>query len=92
MSHDFLDKALEVRVGEEISNPPFLSFLKEKLAEYPGEIEILQFPGGYSNLTYLIKKGSAEFVLRKPPHGANIKSAHDMGREYRVLCLQSAVD
>ena len=85
MANKFLDRAQAIRPGEEISNPLFLSFLNEKLAEYPGEIEILQFRGGYSNLTYLISKGSAEFVLRKPPLGANIKSAHDMGREYKVL-------
>jgi aminoglycoside phosphotransferase (APT) family kinase protein len=91
MASNFLDHAQAIRPGEEISNPPFISFLEEKLAEYPGEIEILQFPGGYSNLTYLIKKGSSEFVLRKPPHGAKIKSAHDMGREYRVLCLLKPV-
>ena len=91
MASNFLDHAQAIRPGEEISNPPFISFLEEKLAEYPGEIEILQFPGGYSNLTYLIKKGSSEFVLRKPPHGANIKSAHDMGREYKVLSLLKPV-
>lgn len=87
MGDEFLDRARDVRAGEEISNPLFLAFLEEKLAEYPGEIDFLQFPGGYSNLTYLIKKGSSEFVLRKPPHGANIKSAHDMGREFKVLSL-----
>ena len=91
MTLNFLDKAREIRAGEEISNPPFLTFLEETLAEYPGDIDILQFPGGYSNLTYLIKKGSSEFVLRKPPHGANIKSAHDMGREYKVLSLLKPV-
>lgn len=91
MALDFLDKAQEVRAGEEINNPAFLAFLNDKLAEYPGEIDVLQFPGGYSNLTYLIKKGSSEFVLRKPPHGANIKSAHDMRREYKVLSLLKPV-
>ncbi|RLD20041.1 MAG: phosphotransferase family protein [Bacteroidetes bacterium] len=87
MGEEFLDKARAVRAGEEIDSLPFLDFLKERLADYPGEIEILQFPGGYSNLTYLIKKGASEFVLRKPPLGANIKSAHDMGREFKVLSL-----
>lgn len=49
--------------------------------------EIGRFTGGYSNLTYLLQTGSNEYVLRKPPAGANIKSAHDMGREFRVLSL-----
>ncbi len=50
-----------------------------------GALEIEQFPRGYSNLTYLLRLGGQELVLRRPPFGANIKSAHDMGREYRIL-------
>tara|TARA_B110000211_G_C13995789_1_gene516124 strand:+ start:1 stop:981 length:981 start_codon:yes stop_codon:yes gene_type:complete len=48
-------------------------------------LEVLQFPSGYSNLTYLLKLGKKELVLRRPPHGAKIKSGHDMGREFRIL-------
>ena len=48
---------------------------------------ISRFPGGYSNLTYCLSSKEKEYVLRTPPHGANIKSAHDMGREYKVLNL-----
>ncbi len=49
--------------------------------------EIGRFTGGYSNLTYLLQTENKEYVLRKPPAGAHIKSAHDMGREFRVLSL-----
>jgi aminoglycoside phosphotransferase (APT) family kinase protein len=45
----------------------------------------MQFPSGYSNLTYLLEWGHRELVLRRPPFGANIKSGHDMEREYNVL-------
>lgn len=48
---------------------------------------ISRFPGGYSNLTYCLTTKEKEYVLRTPPHGANIKSAHDMGREFKVLNL-----
>lgn len=48
---------------------------------------ITRFTGGYSNLTYLLQTNGKEYVLRMPPHGANIKSAHDMGREFHVLHL-----
>ncbi|TAH12253.1 MAG: phosphotransferase family protein [Sphingobacteriia bacterium] len=48
---------------------------------------ISRFPGGYSNLTYCLSTKAKEYVLRTPPHGANIKSAHDMGREFKVLSL-----
>jgi aminoglycoside phosphotransferase (APT) family kinase protein len=91
MKSPFLDKPQAVRSGEDISNPRFLAFLNDKLSRYPGQIKVQQYPGGYSNLTYLIAKGPAAFVLRKPPLGANIKSAHDMSREYRVLSLLKPV-
>lgn len=48
---------------------------------------ITRFTGGYSNLTYLLHTTEKDYVLRRPPVGANIKSAHDMGREFRVLSL-----
>jgi len=48
-------------------------------------LEITQFTSGYSNLTFCLKTKDAEFILRRPPVGANIKSAHDMGREFTVL-------
>jgi aminoglycoside phosphotransferase (APT) family kinase protein len=48
-------------------------------------ITVAQFARGYSNLTYLIGVGERELVLRRPPLGANIATAHDMGREVRVL-------
>lgn len=50
-----------------------------------GEITVAQFTSGYSNLTYLVGIGAHKVVLRRPPHGANIATAHDMGREVRVL-------
>lgn len=46
---------------------------------------IEQFPHGHSNLTYLLRMGELEMVLRRPPFGNQVKSAHDMSREYRVL-------
>lgn len=48
---------------------------------------ITRFPGGYSNLTYSIQTDNQQFVMRMAPPGANIKSAHDMEREYKVLQL-----
>ncbi len=64
-----------------------VSFLEDQLDDAPKEIEVKQFPSGFSNLTYLITAGEKEYVLRRPPFGANIKSAHDMGREFKVLSL-----
>src|SRR5207253_456433 len=50
-----------------------------------GPLTVEQFPHGHSNLTYLLRLGQAEWVLRRPPFGNQVKTAHDMGREYRVL-------
>jgi aminoglycoside phosphotransferase (APT) family kinase protein len=48
-------------------------------------IKVEQFPGGHSNLTYLLRFGEQEFVLRRPPFGPVPQKAHDMAREYRIL-------
>ena len=50
-----------------------------------GEFVIKQFPSGFSNLTYMIKVGARELVLRRPPFGKKAKTAHDMSREYKIL-------
>lgn len=62
------------------------NYLRENikgLSEEP--IEVKKFPAGYSNLTYLIKIGEWEAVLRRPPLGMIPPKAHDMEREYRIL-------
>src|SRR5207302_10920865 len=48
-------------------------------------VTVEQFPGGHSNLTYLVRDGERELILRRPPIGSSVKTAHDMGREHRVL-------
>lgn len=80
-----LDKATDIRKGEELDIEVLKSYLKTNLEGFSGELEISQFPSGFSNLTYLLKSGDKEYVLRRPPFGANIKGGHDMHREYRVL-------
>ncbi len=48
-------------------------------------ISVSQFPGGHSNLTYLVRFGGHEMVLRRAPRGVDVKTAHDMRREFDVL-------
>ncbi len=81
------DKTVAARPGEALDAARLNDYLRDKTTEIGQIIEISQFPGGYSNLTYCISTSTKDFVLRCPPHGANIKSAHDMGREFRVLSL-----
>src|SRR4051794_38231657 len=85
MAATVLDQPQQVRSGEELDGQRLEAFLKMRLPELTGSLVIEQFPKGFSNLTYLIRIGQREMVLRRPPFGAKIKTAHDMGREYRIL-------
>jgi aminoglycoside phosphotransferase (APT) family kinase protein len=80
-----IDRAENVREGEELDLGALEAYLREHLPGAAGPIEIEQFPRGFSNLTYLLRLGERELVLRRPPFGAKIKSAHDMGREFTIL-------
>lgn len=83
------ERAAPVRAGEELPIEALASYLFAQLPElreyFGDEIRVAQFARGYSNLTYLIGVGERELVLRRPPFGANIATAHDMSREVRVL-------
>jgi aminoglycoside phosphotransferase (APT) family kinase protein len=50
-----------------------------------GDLTASLIPGGRSNLTYLLRTGSLEYVLRRPPLGHVLATAHDMAREFRVI-------
>lgn len=87
---DLIDKTRKVREGEELDIEKLGAYLDRELGP-GGPLEIEQFPGGHSNLTYLVRRGDDEYVLRRPPFGSKVKSAHDMGREHRVLSKLSTV-
>ena len=74
-----------VRTGEELDVEALRTYLNAALGAEGSYLEIRQFPGGHSNLTYLIRYGSNEFVLRRPPVGPVAPTAHDMPREYKLL-------
>jgi len=81
-----VDETRPPRPGEELPLERLAPYLRAQLgigADPP--IDITQFPGGHSNLTYLVTIGARALVLRRPPFGSKVKGAHDMGREVRVL-------
>ncbi len=86
-----LDSTSPVRSGEELPVDRLEACLRQHFPDVPGSLVVEQFPHGHSNLTYLLRLGDKEFVLRRPPFGNQVKSAHDMSREYRVLSKLSAV-
>jgi len=81
----YLDHAAPTRPGEELPVEQLATYLKQHGPAFTGSLTVEQFSHGHSNLTYLWRFGSTELVLRRPPFGNQVKTAHDMGREYRVL-------
>ena len=79
------DSSTRIRSGEELNANQIDPYLKAHVPGLSGQPVISQFPGGASNLTYLIEYPGVELVLRRPPFGHKAKSAHDMGREFRIL-------
>jgi aminoglycoside phosphotransferase (APT) family kinase protein len=80
------------------TNPPGLDLdaLGSWLAAaVPGAGSVLSaelIAGGKSNLTFAVSDGSAEWIVRRPPLGHVLATAHDMGREYRVMSALQDTD
>src|SRR5579884_3394136 len=85
------DTTTPVRPGEALALDRLEAYLKQYLPDVHGPLAVEQFPHGHSNLTYLLRCGPRELVLRRPPFGNQVKTAHDMGREYRVLSRLHAI-
>jgi aminoglycoside phosphotransferase (APT) family kinase protein len=82
---DFTDQPRPVRQGEELDCDRLAAFIRRELPDLAGELTVQQFPKGHSNLTYQLQIGDQQLVLRRPPLGAAIRTAHDMHREYAIL-------
>jgi aminoglycoside phosphotransferase (APT) family kinase protein len=82
---DYLDQPAPVRPESSFDVAALAAWLRTREGDLEGEPELLQFGRGYSNLTYLLRFGARELVVRRAPPGVKIKSAHDMGREFRIL-------
>jgi aminoglycoside phosphotransferase (APT) family kinase protein len=74
-----------IRPGEELDLAKLEPFLRSHFPDESGSLVVRQYPSGHSNLTYSVQLGSREMVLRRPPFGSKVKTAHDMSREFRVL-------
>ncbi|MBI2170213.1 MAG: phosphotransferase family protein [Actinobacteria bacterium] len=61
-------------------------------ADGSGPLRAEMISGGRSNLTYGVGNGIREWVLRRPPLGHVLPTAHDMGREYRVMTALAGTD
>lgn len=87
-----------VRGGEQLDWARLEGYLREHLdagavagLDLAQAMQVGQFAGGHSNLTYLVRFGAVELVVRRPPLGPVAPKAHDMAREYRWLAALHAV-
>ncbi len=80
-----LDEPAEVRQECAFDLEALAAWLRARDDSFAAPFELRQFGRGFPNLTYLVRSGEREVVLRRAPAGVHIKSAHDMGREFRIL-------
>lgn len=79
------EQEIDVEASPDFNWRAVQSFLSAKVPGLRGSMRVFRFPGGFSNLTYLVRVGETEMVLKRPPAGPRPKGAHDMGREYQIL-------
>lgn len=77
-------EVIDVRPEERLEVTRLEPYLREHLP-VSGDFALRQFGGGHANLTYLVRFGDREYVLRRPPLGPVPERAHDMRREHAVL-------
>ncbi len=85
MSEQWVDRTKPIREGEAFELDKLLKYVMNNICGLKGKAKIEQFPGGHSNLTYLLRVGDRELVVRRPPFGRKAKGAHNMKREYQIM-------
>ena len=79
MPHQMSKDTIPIRKRGRIESIKSKIYLRASIVNLPGNpLEVLQFSAGHSNLTYQIKIGDWEAVLRRPPLGPVAPKAHDM--------------
>jgi aminoglycoside phosphotransferase (APT) family kinase protein len=77
---------IAIRSGEDFDHEAVAAYLRANLSGIGADpLEVRQFPAGRSNLTYLLRIGEWEAVLRRQPLGPVPPKAHDMEREAGLL-------
>ena len=89
------DESRPVRDEDAFEVEAVAAWLRENATAYVEDLDgtptVRQFPGGASNLTYLLAYPRRDLILRRPPVGAKAKSAHDMGREHDIQAALAPV-
>ncbi len=80
-------------VPEGIDAPRVEAWFAESIPGAEPPLTYERISGGRSNLTYEVKdSGGGAWALRRPPLGKRLGSAHDMGREHRVIAALAETD
>jgi len=79
-----IEGASSVRAEDSFDLEAVRTWLAGHGVELAGDVEIQQFGGGASNLTYSLRTAEEDLILRRPPKGKKAAGAHDMGREFRI--------
>ncbi|WP_078428240.1 phosphotransferase family protein [Alkalihalobacterium alkalinitrilicum] len=85
MNKELDEQLIAVRSGEGFDQESLRQFLLQQKFIPNEPLEVKQFPSGSSNLTYAIRCGEWEGVMRRPPFGKLPPKAHDMKREANLL-------
>jgi aminoglycoside phosphotransferase (APT) family kinase protein len=87
------DESRPVRDEDAFDVGAVAAWLREHARSYElvGSPEVRQFPGGASNLTYLLSYPGLDLILRRPPVGSKARSAHDMAREHDIQAALAPV-
>lgn len=88
MTHE----VMVVRPDEQVDLQALQAYLAAHLPACSGTLTLQQFHGGHANLTYLLRLGTQSWVLRRPPLGPTLPTAHDMRREFRILSALAQTD
>jgi aminoglycoside phosphotransferase (APT) family kinase protein len=85
MSSKLIDQPKDVRAEDALDINAVDAFVKAHYPDARGNLEIKQFRGGASNLTYQLNFENASLILRTSPKGTKAKGAHDMAREHKIM-------
>ncbi|SDI09670.1 Predicted kinase, aminoglycoside phosphotransferase (APT) family [Alteribacillus persepolensis] len=86
MNQHMFQETIPIRKGEDFDQNAVKKYLRESIEGFPEEpLEVTQFSTGVSNLTYHLRAGNWEAVMRRPPNGPLPPKAHDMKRESEFL-------
>lgn len=80
-----IDQPKATRAEDALDVNAISAFVKSHYPNAHGALDIKQFPGGASNLTYQLNFENVSLILRTSPKGTKAKGAHDMAREFRIM-------